>query len=80
MSSSSALRRWGGDYQARPGPTPPAGRRRERRPGHPLSSERDLAVELGVSRPTVRAAIEELTEAGVLVRRHGRGRSPARAR
>jgi GntR family transcriptional regulator len=42
-------------------------------PGTGLASERELALRLGVSRPTVRAAIEELTRAGLLVRRHGRG-------
>ncbi len=42
-------------------------------PGTGLASERDLAVELGVSRPTVRAAIEELTRSGLLVRQRGRG-------
>ncbi|MCO6006925.1 GntR family transcriptional regulator [Actinoallomurus purpureus] len=42
-------------------------------PGTSLASERELAVTLGVSRPTVRAAIEELARTGLLVRRHGRG-------
>ncbi|MBU2663683.1 GntR family transcriptional regulator [Actinoplanes bogorensis] len=42
-------------------------------PGDPLPSERDLSVQLGTSRPTVRIAIEELTREGLLVRRHGRG-------
>ncbi|WP_345364826.1 GntR family transcriptional regulator, partial [Actinoallomurus liliacearum] len=42
-------------------------------PGTSLPSERDLAQELGVSRPTIRAAIDELTCTGLLVRRHGRG-------
>ncbi|MDX6739522.1 GntR family transcriptional regulator [Actinocorallia sp. A-T 12471] len=42
-------------------------------PGTPLPSERDLAQELGVSRPTLRAAVEDLTQAGLLVRQHGRG-------
>jgi len=42
-------------------------------PGTGLASERDLAQELGVSRPTVRAAIEELTRTGLLVRQRGRG-------
>ncbi|WP_308286853.1 GntR family transcriptional regulator [Actinomadura parmotrematis] len=42
-------------------------------PGTSLPSERDLAAELAVSRPTVRAAIEELVESGLLVREHGRG-------
>jgi GntR family transcriptional regulator len=42
-------------------------------PGTPLPSERDLSAELGVSRPTLRTVIEELTQAGLLVRQHGRG-------
>jgi GntR family transcriptional regulator len=42
-------------------------------PGTPLPPERDLAVELGVSRPTLRAAVDELTMIGLLVRQHGRG-------
>jgi GntR family transcriptional regulator len=42
-------------------------------PGTPLPPERDLALELGVSRPTLRAAVDELTKIGLLVRQHGRG-------
>jgi GntR family transcriptional regulator len=42
-------------------------------PGTSLAAERDLAAELGVSRPTVRAAVEELARSGLLVRQHGRG-------
>jgi GntR family transcriptional regulator len=42
-------------------------------PGTALPAERDLSRDLGVSRPTVRAAIEELTHAGLLVRQQGRG-------
>jgi GntR family transcriptional regulator len=42
-------------------------------PGDPLPSERDLSDDLGASRPTIRAAIEELASAGLLIRRHGRG-------
>lgn len=42
-------------------------------PGTALPAERDLALRLEVSRPTVRAAIEELTRTGLLVRQHGRG-------
>lgn len=42
-------------------------------PGTPVASERDLAQELGVSRPTVRAAVDELVDEGHLVRRHGKG-------
>ncbi|MHA6765130.1 GntR family transcriptional regulator [Streptacidiphilus sp. PAMC 29251] len=42
-------------------------------PGTSLAPERDLAAQLGVSRPTVRAAVEELARSGLLVRRHGKG-------
>ena len=42
-------------------------------PGSGIAPERDLAVQLGVSRPTIRAAVDELIEAGQLVRYHGRG-------
>lgn len=42
-------------------------------PGDALPSERDLSARFGASRPTVRAAIEELAREGLLVRRHGRG-------
>ncbi|MEV8509906.1 GntR family transcriptional regulator [Actinoplanes sp. NPDC051475] len=42
-------------------------------PGDALPSERDLSGGLGASRPTIRAAIEELAREGLLVRRHGRG-------
>ncbi|BCJ52421.1 GntR family transcriptional regulator [Actinoplanes sp. NBRC 14428] len=42
-------------------------------PGDALPSERDLSGDLGASRPTIRAAIEELAWEGLLVRRHGRG-------
>ncbi|MDL4818485.1 GntR family transcriptional regulator [Actinomadura opuntiae] len=42
-------------------------------PGTGLPSERQLAADLGVSRPTVRAAIEELTRTGLLTRHYGRG-------
>jgi GntR family transcriptional regulator len=38
----------------------------------PIPSERTLAEELGVSRMTVRAAVAELVEEGLLIRRHGR--------
>jgi DNA-binding FadR family transcriptional regulator len=38
-----------------------------------LPAERDLAVELGVSRNTVRLALQRLEEAGALVRQVGRG-------
>lgn len=42
-------------------------------PGTSLASERDLAEELGVSRPTIRAAIDELIGTGHLVRQWGKG-------
>ncbi|WP_275414732.1 GntR family transcriptional regulator [Paractinoplanes durhamensis] len=42
-------------------------------PGDPLPSERALSEHLGTSRPTVRAAIDDLARNGLLVRQHGRG-------
>ena len=42
-------------------------------PGTALPAERDLALRLGVSRPTVRAAIDDLARTGLLVRQQGRG-------
>ncbi|WP_323748211.1 GntR family transcriptional regulator, partial [Catenulispora rubra] len=42
-------------------------------PGTSLDSERDLAEALGVSRPTVRAALQDLARSGYLVRHQGRG-------
>ncbi|MET7451382.1 GntR family transcriptional regulator [Streptomyces sp. NPDC005574] len=45
----------------------------ERRPGDAIPSERTLCAELGVSRPTLRAAVDQLVVAGLLVREHGRG-------
>ncbi|WP_381800165.1 GntR family transcriptional regulator [Streptomyces niveus] len=44
-----------------------------RSPGDAIPSERALCALLGVSRPTVRSAIDELVAAGLLVREHGRG-------
>ena len=41
--------------------------------GDALPSERRLATELGVSRPTLRAVIDELVREGLLMRRHGSG-------
>jgi GntR family transcriptional regulator len=41
--------------------------------GHALPSERQLAGDLGVSRLTVRAALDELVREGYLVRRPGSG-------
>lgn len=42
-------------------------------PGDVIPSERRLCRELGVSRPTLRAAVDELVATGQLVREHGRG-------
>lgn len=42
-------------------------------PGTAVVSERDLAARLDVSRPTVRAALDDLVTEGHLVRRPGRG-------
>jgi len=39
----------------------------------PIPSERRLSAELGVSRLTLRAAVDELVREGYLVRRHGSG-------
>jgi GntR family transcriptional repressor for pyruvate dehydrogenase complex len=43
------------------------------KPGDRLPSERDLAVELGVSRPSLREAIQKLVSKGLVVTRHGGG-------
>ncbi|MFO1202764.1 MAG: FCD domain-containing protein [Tabrizicola sp.] len=43
------------------------------RPGERLPSERDLAEKMGVSRPSLRDAIAELAERGLLVSRAGSG-------
>ncbi len=43
------------------------------KPRDRLPSERDLSVELGVSRPSLRAAIQQLATKGMLVTRHGGG-------
>lgn len=42
-------------------------------PGDCLPSENELAVRFGVNRHTLRRAIGELVESGLLERRHGRG-------
>src|SRR4051812_6818268 len=42
-------------------------------PGELLPSERTLSEQLGVSRPTLRAAIEDLARDGLLERSQGRG-------
>ncbi|MEU5915194.1 GntR family transcriptional regulator [Streptomyces sp. NPDC004288] len=44
-----------------------------RRPGDAIPSERTLCAALEVSRPTLRAAVDELVATGLLVREHGRG-------
>lgn len=40
-------------------------------PGNLLGNEVDLSVRLGLSRPTVRQAIQSLVDKGLLVRRRG---------
>jgi GntR family transcriptional regulator len=45
----------------------------ELRVGDALPSERRLATDLKVSRPTLRAVIDELVREGLLLRRHGSG-------
>src|SRR5882757_220400 len=47
--------------------------RRALRPGDRLPAERDLALQLGVSRPTVRAGLRALAAMGVVRSRHGSG-------
>lgn len=42
-------------------------------PGDRLPAERDLAVQIGVSRPTVRAGLRALAAMGVVQSRHGSG-------
>ncbi|NUS10397.1 MAG: GntR family transcriptional regulator [Streptomyces sp.] len=49
-------------------------------PGDPIPSERALCEQLGVSRPTLRSAVDELVTTGLLVREHGRGMFVARAK
>lgn len=43
------------------------------KPGDFLPSERELAIELGVSRPPIREAIQKLASKGLLTTRHGLG-------
>jgi GntR family transcriptional repressor for pyruvate dehydrogenase complex len=43
------------------------------RPGHRLPSERQLALDVGVSRPSVRAGLRSLAAMGVVQTRHGAG-------
>ncbi len=47
--------------------------RRELRRGDRLPAERDLATQIGVSRPTVRAGLRALQAMGVVISRHGSG-------
>jgi len=47
--------------------------RRALRPGDRLPAERDLALQIGVSRPTVRAGLRALAAMGVVRSRHGSG-------
>ncbi|GAA3004900.1 GntR family transcriptional regulator [Kitasatospora albolonga] len=49
-------------------------------PGDPIPSERVLCERLGVSRPTLRAAVDGLVSTGLIVREHGRGMFVARAK
>lgn len=42
-------------------------------PGEQLSSEADLAAQLGISRPTLREALLDLEREGIIVRKHGVG-------
>jgi GntR family transcriptional regulator len=44
-----------------------------RGPSEPIPSERELSEQFGVSRPTLRAAVDDLAQAGLLIRQHGRG-------
>jgi GntR family transcriptional regulator len=41
--------------------------------GQPIPSERQLSAELEISRPTLRAVVDDLVRDGRLVREHGRG-------
>ncbi|MEV8379043.1 GntR family transcriptional regulator [Kribbella sp. NPDC056861] len=41
--------------------------------GQAIPSERQLSAELGISRPTLRAVVDDLIRDGWLVREHGRG-------
>jgi GntR family transcriptional repressor for pyruvate dehydrogenase complex len=43
------------------------------KPGDRLPAERELALELGVSRPSLREALQKLAAKGLLVTRHGGG-------
>jgi GntR family transcriptional regulator len=43
------------------------------RPGEQLPSEKELAAQLGISRPTLREALLNLEQEGIVIRRHGVG-------
>lgn len=43
------------------------------RPGDKLPAERDLAIQIGVSRPTVRVGLRALAAMGIVESRHGSG-------
>jgi GntR family transcriptional repressor for pyruvate dehydrogenase complex len=43
------------------------------KPGDRLPAERDLAVDMGVSRPSLREALQKLVSKGLLATRHGGG-------
>src|SRR6185503_14484598 len=47
--------------------------RGELRPGDRLPAERDLATQIGVSRPTLRIGLHALAAMGVVKSRHGSG-------
>jgi GntR family transcriptional repressor for pyruvate dehydrogenase complex len=47
--------------------------RRQLRPGDRLPAERDLAIRIGVSRPSVRAGLRSLAAMGAVQTRHGSG-------
>ena len=49
-------------------------------PGEQLPSETDLAGQLGISRPTLREALQNLEQEGIVVRRHGVGTFVANGR
>lgn len=42
-------------------------------PGEQLPSQADLAIQLGISRPTLREALLNLEQEGIIVRKHGVG-------